>query len=82
MLAFVFIRVEMDAGPRVPSEIAKIDGVKELHELTGDIDLIAKVSARDVDELSKIIYRIRDVKGVQGTDTRIVLTSILHTEPQ
>jgi len=75
LLAFVFIKVEIDAGPRVASEIMKIGSVKELHELTGDIDLIAKVSARDIDELSRVIYQIRDVKGVQGTDTRIVLVT-------
>lgn len=80
MLAFVLIKVEVDAGSRVASEIMKIDGVRELHDLAGDIDLIAKVSADDIDELSRMISRIREVKGVQGTDTRIVLASILHTE--
>lgn len=78
MLAFVFVRIEVDAGSSVASEIVKIDGVKELHQLTGDIDLIVKVSARDINELSEIIFRIREVKRVQGTDTRIVLASILH----
>ena len=75
MLAFVFIRVEVDAGSRVGSQIAIIDGIEELHELTGDIDIIAKVSARDMEELSKIIFRMRQIEGVLGTDTRIVLAT-------
>ena len=75
MLAFVFIRVEVDAGSRVGSQIAIIDGIEELHELTGDIDIIAKVSARDMEELSKIIFRTRQIEGVLGTDTRIVLAT-------
>ncbi|MFQ6095057.1 MAG: Lrp/AsnC family transcriptional regulator [Candidatus Bathyarchaeia archaeon] len=74
-MAFVFIRVEADGGSRAGSQIVKIDGVQESHELTGDIDIIAKVSARDMDELSKIIYRIREIRGVLGTDTRIVLAT-------
>lgn len=78
MLAFVFVRVEAEADAGVASEIAKIEGIRELHQLTGDIDLIVKVSARDIDELSKIIFQIRDVRGVLGTDTRIVLASILQ----
>jgi DNA-binding Lrp family transcriptional regulator len=73
VLAFVFIRVEVDTGSRVGSQIAKIEGVEESYELTGDIDIIAKVSTRDMDELSKILFRIRGTKGVLGTDTRIVL---------
>ena len=56
--------------------MVKIKGLKEIHELTGDIDLIAKVEARNIDELSKIIFNIREIEGVQGTDTRIVLASI------
>ena len=78
MLAFVFVRVEVEAGSGVASEIVEIEGVSELHQLTGDIDLIVKVSARDIDELSKIIFQIRGVRGVLGTDTRIVLASILQ----
>ena len=73
VLAFVFIRVEADTGSRVGSQIAKIEGVEESYELTGDIDILAKVSTRNMDELSKILFRIRGTKGVLGTDTRIVL---------
>ena len=76
-MAFVFVRVEADMGSRVISEISKIEGVREIHELTGDIDIIAKVEAENIDELSKIIFNIREIEGVQGTDTRIVLASLL-----
>jgi DNA-binding Lrp family transcriptional regulator len=73
--AFVFIRVEVDAISRVASQIMKIEGVEEAHEVTGDIDIIARVSANNIDDLSKIIFKIREISGVQGTDTRIVLAS-------
>ncbi|MBS7640110.1 MAG: Lrp/AsnC ligand binding domain-containing protein [Candidatus Bathyarchaeia archaeon] len=75
MLAFVFVRVNIDAVSRIASKIAEIDGVKEVYEVTGDIDIIAKVSAENVDELSRIVFKIREINGVQGTDTRIVLVS-------
>jgi DNA-binding Lrp family transcriptional regulator len=75
LMAFVFIRVEADAISKVSSQIMKIEGVKEAYEVTGDIDVIAKVSAQNVDELSRIIFKIREIDGVQGTDTRIILAS-------
>lgn len=78
MLAFVSIRVEVDAASHVVPQIEKIEGIEELHELTGDIDIIAKISAKDIDELSRIIFKIREIEGVQGTDTRIVLASIMN----
>ena len=74
-MAFVFIRVEAEAISKVSSQIMKIEGVKEAYEVTGDIDVIAKVSAQNVDELSRIIFKIREIDGVQGTDTRIILAS-------
>ena len=75
MLAFVFIRVETDMSSRIITQLTKIEGVKEIHELTGDIDIIAKVEADNIDDLSKLIFKIREIEGVQGTDTRIVLAS-------
>ncbi|MBS7624086.1 Lrp/AsnC ligand binding domain-containing protein [Candidatus Bathyarchaeota archaeon] len=75
MIAFVFIRVELDQVSKVAYQIMKIDGVEEAHEVAGDIDIIAKVSARNIDDLSKIVFKIREISGVQGTDTRIVLAS-------
>ncbi|MEM0050250.1 MAG: Lrp/AsnC ligand binding domain-containing protein [Candidatus Bathyarchaeia archaeon] len=77
MLAFVFVRVNVDMVSKVASKIVEIEGVKEVYEVTGDIDIIAKVSAQNVDELSKIVFKVREIDGVQGTDTRIVLVS--HT---
>ncbi|MEM2320489.1 MAG: Lrp/AsnC ligand binding domain-containing protein [Candidatus Bathyarchaeia archaeon] len=77
MLAFLFVRVNVDAVSKVASKISEINGVKEVYEVTGDIDIIAKVSAENIDELSKIVFKIREIEGVQGTDTRIVLVS--HT---
>lgn len=75
LMAFVFIRVESDAISKVSSQIMRMEGVKEAYEVTGDIDIIAKVSAQNIDELSRIIFKIREIEGVQGTDTRIILAS-------
>jgi len=75
LIAFVFIRVEVDQVSKVASQIMKVEGVEEVHEVAGDIDIIVKVSARNIDDLSKTIFKIREINGVQGTDTRIVLAS-------
>lgn len=77
MLAFLFVRVSTDMVSKVASKIAEIKGVKEVYEVTGDIDIIAKISAENIDELSEIVFKVREIEGVQATDTRIVLAS--HT---
>lgn len=74
LIAFVFIRVGGTSVPKVASQIMEIEGVEEAYEVTGDIDIIARISAQTIDDLNKTIFRIREISGVQGTDTRIVLT--------
>lgn len=73
LTAFVFVRVAVEPVSKVASQIMEIKGVKEVYEVTGDIDIIARISTQNIDDLNKIIFRIREINGVQGTDTRIVL---------
>jgi len=75
-LAFVLVRVALDMSDRVAYEIAKLKGIQEVYELTGEVDIIAKAEAPDLEELSKILCNIRNIEGVQGTDTRIVLAKV------
>jgi len=51
-----------------------IEGVKEIYGVTGDVDLIVLVEVPGMEELNKVIYELRRINGVQGTDTHIVLT--------
>ena len=73
LTAFVFVRVGVESVSKVASQIMEIKGVEEAYEVTGDIDIIARISAQTIDDLNEIIFRIREISGVQGTDTRIVL---------
>ena len=57
MLAFIFIRVNTNMSSKVLNQLSKIKCLKEIHELTGDIDVIAKVEATSIEELRKIILK-------------------------
>jgi DNA-binding Lrp family transcriptional regulator len=67
--------VELGTEKRAGRRIAELNGVREVYELSGDIDIIAKVEAQDTSLLSKTITKIRAIDGVEGTDTRIILTT-------
>lgn len=55
---------------QVYNELLKIKEIVELHPLFGEYDLIAKIDAKDLDELGKIVVeRVRSIDGVADTKT-------------
>ncbi len=77
--AFVFIQASSAAGPVDIREVHKalhaVMGVKTVHFLAGPTDAIAFVEVADMGALMETVGKIRAVKGVGSTDTRIVLPS-------
>ena len=65
----------------VQEEIAKkiknLDSVEEVAIVAGGTDLIVKVRVKDVDELNNLITKkLRDLEGVETTQTLVVLQEI------
>jgi len=58
----------------VTQQASLIKGVKEIYNVTGDVDLIALIEVPGMEELNRVIYELRKISGVQGTDTHIVLS--------
>ncbi|MBI4788885.1 MAG: Lrp/AsnC ligand binding domain-containing protein [Chloroflexi bacterium] len=75
--AFVFIQISIPGGMGDANAIHKalhaVEGVKTVHFLAGPIDVIAFVEAADQQAMMQTIGKLRTVKGVVSTDTRIVL---------
>ena len=72
--AFVDIFVESQMIDEVAEALSKMNNVEELHEVTGEFDIVALVSAADIEEFRDILKnKIMKVKGVKGTVTSIVL---------
>ena len=70
--AIVLITAERGAIPTVGEALAAIPGVSEVYSVTGDVDFIAMVRAREHDELAEIITtRVGQVPGVVRTHTHV-----------
>lgn len=54
-------------------KVLKIRGIRKVYELTGDIDLLIEVEVSSEDDLRRIVDEVLGIKGVESTDTRIVL---------
>jgi DNA-binding Lrp family transcriptional regulator len=60
--AYVLIQTEVGKAAKVAESIAGITGVTVAEDVTGPYDVIARVEARTVDELGKlVIAKIQDV---------------------
>jgi len=78
--AYLLINVEY-AGKfsqeDVAREVRKLPNVLEVNIVSGDIDMIARVRGKDVEDLSKtVIERVRNIKGVAKTITSFVMKEI------
>ncbi len=62
---------------KVANQIKALSDVEEVCIVTGETDLIIKVSLKDVDELNNfVVKKLRDIEGVEKTITSVVLEEI------
>ncbi len=72
--AYILITANIGQVKRVARELKKIKGVKSVHVVTGNYDIIAFVEAPDLHALSStVVDRIHRVKGVVDTNTAVVV---------
>lgn len=80
--AFVFISHDQSQGvsqAQVAKQVSAIPGVYEVHLISGDWDIIAKVRGRDVESIGKmVIEKIRPIPGVGKTFTCTVFETLLE----
>ncbi len=73
--AYVLIQSEVGRAAMVAQAIAGISGVTMAEDVTGPYDVIARVEARTVDDLGKlVIAKIQDVPGI----TRTLTCTVVH----
>jgi DNA-binding Lrp family transcriptional regulator len=67
---FILISTVPTKEHEVYNELLKVKEIIELHPLFGEYDIMAKVEAKDPDELAQIIInKIRKIEGVTDTKT-------------
>ena len=70
--AIVFVKADVARIPEVAEQIAALDGVSEVYSVTGQIDLIALVRAREHEDVATVVAdKLNKVAGVTETETHI-----------
>ena len=75
--AMVSVIVRQADIPRITAEIAEIPDVIQAHGLSGQIDLMVRVAARDTQHLFDVDARILAIEGVERTETSLVMGEVI-----
>jgi DNA-binding Lrp family transcriptional regulator len=68
--AFVLMKCELGKIESVANQVIEMDGVSEVHSVTGPFDLLVKLYAPTYEDFGDIIPdRIQKVPGVKETET-------------
>ena len=75
--ALTMIAVE----PGIPTfEVSKkvnaLEGVEQIYEVTGEYDIVMVSHGSNIESINKVIEDIRKIKGVEKTNTIIVLRTV------
>ncbi len=69
-VGFVLISTSPSKEHDVYDALKKVKEIVELHPLFGEFDMLAKIEAKDFNELGRIVVeKIRAVPGVEDTKT-------------
>lgn len=63
--------------PRITAEIAEIPEVIQAHGVSGAVDLVVRVAARDTQHLFDIDARILAIEGVERSETSLVMEEVI-----
>jgi len=68
--AFVLVRCELGRVEAVAAGVMEIEGVSEVHSITGPWDLLVKLYAPDYEAFGDLIPdRLQKVPGIRETET-------------
>ena len=72
--AFVLLNTELGSEDSIVRDLKSLEGVKEVFQVYGVYDIIAKVESDTMDKVKDIItWKLRKLTGVKSTLTMIVM---------
>lgn len=72
VIVYVLVETDPDATKRVYSELLKVPGVVEIHEVMGPYDIIVELSVPNLVDVPPILSeQIRTISGIQSTTSLV-----------
>lgn len=78
LAAFILVNVTQRKLGAIADALAAVPEVLEVLGLSGAVDLLVRVVARDADDLYRIAGRVLDIDGVEKTATSLVMRELVE----
>lgn len=75
--AMISLHVRQVELPRITAELLRIPEVLQAHGLSGPVDLLVRVAARDTTHLFDVDARMLAIDGVERTETSLVMGEVI-----
>ncbi len=73
--AMLMMITDPDRTRQVVAAVARFDGVRRLHTISGPFDIIAELEAETTEAIDDWIDAIRELDGVKSTTTSVILAT-------
>lgn len=60
----------------VSKKIQDLQGVTDVWEVSGDVDILARVDVPSTEGLDDVVEQVRTMEDVEGTDSRLILREL------
>ncbi len=78
--AFVLVKCELGRLEEVANALMEIEGVSEIHSITGTYDLLVKLYAATYDDFGDLIPdQVQKVPGIRDTTTMLAFRAFKPT---
>lgn len=77
LTAFVQIHVRQQHLHSITEALAAMPEVVEAHGMTGAADVLARVAARDAEQLFRLHSQILEIEGVERADTSLAMAELV-----
>lgn len=76
VLAFIGVSATRPCS-QLLRELSGISAIEECHSVAGELSLLLKVRVADTPALLELVERLRQIPGIEGTETTVVLKTQL-----
>lgn len=76
VLAFIGVRTDRPCSQLI-KDLAAISAIEECHSVAGELSMLLKVRVNDTPALLDLVERLRQIPGVEGTESTVVLKTQL-----
>ena len=68
--------VEAQQLEKVTAALEKLPEVTDLHEVTGEYDLVALVQTDSITEFRRLTHKIQRIEGIRGTNSMVIIHTL------